>query len=103
MDGEMFLGWVSQGLVPVLQKNDRVIMADLATHKVQGIRPAIERVGTRLQYLPPYSPDFNPIENRWSKSKQILRSLTPRTEAELIQAANLAFNAITPADCHGFF
>ena len=103
MDGKMFLAWVSQGLVPTLQKNDLVIMDNLATHKVQGIREAIETAGARLLYLPPYSPDFNPIENMWSKIKQSLRSLAPRTQAELIAAAKLAFNAITPADCHGFF
>ena len=103
MAGKMFLAWVSQGLVPTLQKNDLVIMDNLATHKVQGIREAIETAGARLLYLPPYSPDFNPIENMWSKVKQSLLSLAPRTQAELIAAAKLAFNAITPADCHGFF
>lgn len=103
MDGEMFLAWVRQGLVPGLQRNDLVIMDNLATHKVQGIREAIEIAGARLLYLPPYSPDFNPIENMWSKIKQILRSLGPRTQAELIAAAKLAFHAITPIDCQGFF
>jgi hypothetical protein len=80
-----------------------VIMDNLATHKVQGVREAIEAAGARLLYLPPYSPDFNPIENRWSKIKQILRSLAPRAQDELIQAAKTAFNAISTADCHGFF
>ncbi len=103
MDGAMFSAWVRQGLVPTLQKNDLVIMDNLATHKVQGIGEAIETAGARLLYLPPYSPDFNPIENMWSKIKHILRSLAPRTQAELLDAAKLAFNAITPADCLGFF
>jgi transposase len=103
MDGEMFLAWVRQGLVPTLQKDDWVIMDNLATHKVQGIGEAIEAASVRLLYLPPCSPDFNPIENMWSKSKQILRSLAPRTQAELLEAAKLAFNAITLADCLGFF
>jgi transposase len=103
MDGEMFLAWVRQGLVPTLQKDDRVILDNLATHKVQGVREAIEAAGARLLYLPPYSPDFNPIENMWSKIKQILRGLAPRTQAELLAAAKLAFNAISPADCLGFF
>jgi transposase len=103
MDGEMFLAWVRQGLVPTLQKDDWVILDNLATHKVQGVREAIEAAGARLLYLPPYSPDFNPIENMWSKIKQILRSLAPRTQAELLAAAKLAFNAITQADCLGFF
>lgn len=103
MDGEMFLAWVVQGLAPTLQKGDLVIMDNLATHKVQGVRETIEAVGARLLYLPPYSPDYNPIENMWSKIKQILRSQIPRTAAELIAAAKIAFHAISPSDCHGFF
>ena len=76
MDGEMFLAWVRQGLVPVLQTGDVVIMDNLATQrKVAGVRQAIEAAfAARLLYLPPYSPDFNPIENMWSKIKQALRS-----------------------------
>ncbi len=103
MDGEMFLAWVVQGLVPALQKGDLVIMDNLATHKVQGVAEAIEQAGARLRYLPPYSPDFNPIENMWSKIKQILRSADPRSGTELIQAAKTAFQAISSTDCHGFF
>jgi transposase len=103
MDGEMFLAWVVQGLVPTLQKEDLVIMDNLATHKVSGVVEAIEAAGARLLYLPPYSPDFNPIENMWSKIKQILRSLAPRTEPELILTAKLAFETVSPTDCKGFF
>ena len=103
MDGEMFLAWVRQGLVPTLQPDDLVILDNLATHKVAGVRAAIEAAGARLLYLPPYSPDFNPIENLWSKVKQILRRLAPRTADELLQAAATAFAAISPADCRGFF
>jgi transposase len=103
MDGEMFLAWVREGLVPTLQKDDLVIMDNLATHKVQGVREAIEAAGARLLYLPPYSPDLNPIENMWSKIKQILRSAAPRTHNQLIEAARTAFNAISTADCRGFF
>ena len=103
MDGEMFLAWVGQGLVPQLQPGDWVIMDNLATHKVSGVRAAIEGAGARLEYLPPYSPDFNPIENLWSKVKEILRSLAPRTGGELLKAAGIAFAAISLADCKGFF
>lgn len=103
MDGEMFLAWTVQGLVPTLQKGDLVIMDNLATHKVKGVAEAIEQAGARLRYLPPYSPDFNPIENMWSKIKQILRSADPRTEMELVQAAKIAFHAISTTDCLGFF
>jgi len=92
MDGEMFLAWVRQGLKPTLQPNDLV-----------GVREAIESVGARLLYLPPYSPDFNPIENMWSKIKQLLRSLDPRNSDELLHAAATAFAAVSPTDCLGFF
>ena len=97
------MAWVRQGLAAVLQFGDLVIMDNLATHKVAGVREAIEAVGARLLYLPPYSPDFNPIENMWSKIKQALRSRSPRTQAELLIAAALAFDTISPADCLGFF
>jgi len=103
MDGEMFLAWVRQGLVPRLQPEDWVILDNLATHKVAGVREAVEGAGARLVYLPPYSPDFNPIENLWSKVKQILRSLAPRTGSGLLEAAGIAFAAITTTDCEGFF
>jgi transposase len=103
MDGEMFLAWIQQGLVLELQKGDVVIMDNLATHKVQGVLQAIEGAGARLLYLPPYSPDLNPIENMWSKVKQTLRSLAPRTSAEMLGAAKVALAGVTCADCQGFF
>lgn len=103
MNGEMFLAWVRQGWVPVLQKDDPVIMDNLATHKMAGVGQALATVGARLLYLPPYSPDFNPIETRWSKIKQLLRSAAPRTQDQLLEAARTAFNAISTADCRGFF
>ena len=103
MDGEMFLAWVRQGLAPTLQPQDVVIMDNLATHKVAGVCQAIEAVGARLLYLPPYSPDFNPIENLWSKIKHLLRSLAPRTADKLLEAVAVAFATLSTADCHGFF
>jgi len=87
MDGEMFLAWIQQGLAPALHRGDVVIMDNLATHKVRGVQPSLAAVGARLLYLPPYSPDLNPIENLWSKVKQSLRSQAPRTEEQLLQAA----------------
>lgn len=103
MDGELFLAWVQQGLALCLQPNDVVVMDNLATHKVAGVREAIERAGARLEYLPPYSPDFNPIEPMWSKVKQGLKSQEPRNARQLHKAAGTAFAAVTPADCQGFF
>jgi transposase len=103
MDGEMFLAWIEQGLAPELQPGDVVIMDNLATHKIAGVSQAIAQAGARLEYLPPYSPDFNPIENMWSKVKQSLRSQAPRTADELLAAAKKAFEAVSTADCRGFF
>ena len=103
MNGEMFLAWVRQGLAPTLCPGEVVILDNLATHKVRGVRASLEAVGARLLYLPPYSPDFNPIEPMWSKIKQTLRSQAPRTQQDLLRAAKTAFNAISSADCKGFF
>ncbi len=103
MNGEMSVAWVRQGLAPTLRPGDLVILDNLSTHKIRGVREAIEAAGARLLYLPPYSPDLNPVEPMWSKIKQILRSHAPRTEAELLQAAKTAFEAISTADCRGFF
>jgi transposase len=103
MNGELFLAWVEQGLAGCLQADDVVVMDNLATHKVAGVREAIESTGARLEYLPPYSPDFNPIEPLWSKVKQGLKSRQPRNARQLHKAAGAAFAAVTPADCRGFF
>ena len=103
MNGEMFLAWVEQGLAPTLRAGDLVILDNLATHKIRGVREAIQAAGARLLYLPPYSPDFNPIEPMWSKIKQILRSHAPRTETDLLLAAKTAFQSISIIDCKGFF
>jgi transposase len=103
MNGEMFLAWVEEGLGPALRPGEVVILDNLAIHKVRGVREAIEARGASLLYLPPYSPDFNPIEPMWSKIKQVLRSLAPRTDEQLLQAAKAAFQSISPADCRGFF
>ena len=103
MDGELFLAWVKTGLLPALRRDDVVVMDNLATHKVAGVREAIEAAGARLEYLPPYSPDFNPIEPMWSKVKAGLKSREPRTARQLFTAAGTAFASVTPEDCHGFF
>jgi transposase len=103
MDGECFLAYVEQVLAHSLNPGDVVVIDNLPAHRVKGVKAAIEARGATLLYLPPYSPDFNPIENMWSKIKQILRSQAPRTQGELMEAAKLAFSAITPSDCLGFF
>ncbi|MEH2474402.1 transposase [Nitrobacteraceae bacterium AZCC 2161] len=78
MDGECFLAWVEQMLVPTLRSGDIVIMDNLAAHKVAGVRQAIEACSAELHYLPPYSPDLNPIENAFAKLKAHVRRANPR-------------------------
>jgi transposase len=103
MNGEMFLAWGTQGLAPARRPGEVVILDNLATHKIRGVREALEAAGVWLLYLPPYSPDFNPIEPMWSKIKQILRGHAPRTDEQLLRAAKKAFQSISLADCRGFF
>jgi transposase len=79
MDGECFRAWVEQMLVPALKLGDIVVMDNLPAHKVAGIRQAIETAGAQLIYLPPYSPDLNPIENAFAKLKAIVRATAARS------------------------
>jgi len=78
-DSDVFLAYLEQVLCPRLQPGQVVVMDNLPAHKVEGVRSAIEAAGAELLYLPPYSPDFNPIEQAWSKIKQQLRSAKART------------------------
>jgi transposase len=102
-DGDIFLAYVEQVLCPTLSLGQVVIMDNLSAHKVQGIREKIESTGARLIYLPPYSPDFNPIEQAWSKIKQQLRSAKARTLEALEQAIAEALAAITPENASAWF
>ena len=79
VNGELFLAYVEQQLVPTLRSGDVVVMDNLASHKLAGVRKAIERVGAKVVYLPPYSPDFNPIEMVFAKLKDLVRRAAPRT------------------------
>lgn len=103
MDGEMFLLWVQTQLVPVLQPGDVVILDNLPAHKPTAIRDAIEAAGAVLSFLPPYSPDFNPIELAFSKLKSWLRSQAARTKEALDDAIAAGIERITQADCRSFF
>jgi transposase len=102
-DTDVFLAWVEHALVPHLRRGETVAMDNLSPHKNPRVRELIESAGCRVLYLPPYSPDFNPIENMWSKVKGHLRSAAARTPEALRQAVTDALRAVTPADCHGFF
>lgn len=102
-DSLAFQTYVTDVLVPTLWEGACVVMDNFSSHKVAGIREAIEAVGARVVYLPPYSPDFNPIENCWSKVKEDLRSTAARSYEALDQAMTEAFNAVTTKDMIGWF
>ena len=102
-DGDIFLAYVEQVLCPRLQPGQTVILDNLAAHKVPGVRELIEATGAELLYLPPYSPDFNPIEQCWAKVKQKLRALKARTLDSLQQALSEAVASITPDNASAWF
>lgn len=103
MNGASFLAYVEQVLAPTLRPGDIVVMDNLPAHKPPAIREAIERAGAQLRFLPPYSPDFNPIEMAFSKIKAFLRKAAARSVTELWDAIRDAIDAVTPRDCRGFF
>jgi transposase len=103
MDGPMFLAYVTQFLCPTLRPGDVVIADNLSSHKVAGVRQAIEAVGARLQYLPPYSPDLNPIEKLFSKLKAGLRKAKKRLVEELWQEIGSIVDTVKPSECENFF
>jgi transposase len=102
-DALVFRGFVEHFLVPVLSRGDIVVMDNLSSHKVSGVREAIEHTGARLWYLPPYSPDLNPIEQAWSKVKSVLRSISPKTPRQLCRAVGTALRRITRKECQNYF
>ncbi len=102
-DGDVFLAYLEQVLCPKLEAGQLVIMDNLRAHKVEGVREKIEARGARLVYLPPYSPDFNPIEQIWAKVKQWLRSAKARTVEALEQAIADALKAVTAENTAGCF
>lgn len=103
MDGEVFLAWVEQSLAPALSPGDIVVMDNLPAHKVAGVRTAIEAVGASLRYLPPYSPDFNPIEKAFSKLKSALRKAAARTINDLWDAIAAALPTFKTIECRNYF
>lgn len=103
LNKERFLEYLRDVLVPCLREGDVVVMDNLGSHKVAGVAELIRLAGAELLYLPPYSPDFNPIEKMWSKLKAYFRKLKFRS-VELLQAAiPMAFRTITVPDVHGWF
>jgi transposase len=107
LDGPMnraaFLAYVQQVLVPELRLGDIVLADNLPAHKGRLVREAIEAAGASLLYLPPYSPDFNPIENAFAKLKALLRKAAERTVKGLWTAIGRLLDAFTPAECANYF
>lgn len=103
VNGPLFLAYVQQQLVPTLQAGDIVVMDNLASHKVAGVRKAIERAGAHVVYLPPYSPDFNPIEMVFAKLKHLVRSAAPRTIDALWTLLGRLVDAFPSAECQNYF
>jgi transposase len=102
-DATIFGGYVQQCLAPSLRRGDIVVMDNLSSHKVAGVREAIEAMGAELWYLPPYSPDLNPIEKLWSKIKTLMRRSAARTFDSLVQAMASALRAVAPDECRNYF
>jgi transposase len=103
LDGEAFLAYVEQVLAPTLCAGEVVVMDNVSTHKVAGVREAIEARGASVLHVPRYSPDFNPIENSFSKIKSILQRIAARTADALEAAVGDALRSFTPHECMNYF
>jgi transposase len=102
INGAAFLAWVQQFLVPTLAPGDRVVMDNLSSHKVAGVKEAIEAAGASLAYLPPYSPDLNPIEMMFSKLKALLRKAAERSIDALWTTIGTLLELFPPSECAAF-
>jgi transposase len=102
VNGEIFLAYVRQQLVPTLRAGDVVILDNLASHKRAGVREAIESVGAALLFLPPYSPDLNPIENAFAKFKWLLKSSSQRTVQSLWAACGKLLERFPESECRNY-
>jgi len=101
LDGRSFLAYVEQA--PTLRAGEIVVLDNVSTHKVVGVREAIAAKGARVVYLPPYSPDFNPIEKSFSKIKSVLQRIAARTVDALDVAVAQALRSVTPSECSNYF
>ena len=102
LDNPSFLAYVEQVLVPTLRPGDVVVLDNLAMHKQPEVQAAIERVGAWLRFLPPYSPDFNPIELAFAKLKAFLRAARPRSFDHVVELVATALELCTPRECLNF-
>ena len=103
MDGELFLAWVEQFLGPTLQAGDIAILDNLSSHKVEGVQQAIAAAGATVLYLPPYSPDLNPIEKLFSKLKTLLRKAAKRSIEDLWQEIGELLDTVSTSECTNYF
>ena len=103
INGARFRGWVEQMLAPTLRPNDIVLLDNLSSHKIAGIQEAIAGQGAQLVYLPPYSPDLNPIEQAFAKFKAVLRQAAERTCEGLWQTIGRTLDRYPPQECRNFF
>jgi transposase len=103
INGRLVLAWVQQHLVPALRAGDVVVMDNLSSHKVAGVVEAIEAAGALVRYLPPYSPDLNPIELAFSKFKRRLRDGAQRTAEALVDLCGQVLDFFTEAECRNYF
>ena len=103
VDGLTFTGFCEYFLAPSLRPRDLVIVDNLASHKTSAAVAAVERVGAQMIYLPPYSPDLNPIENIFSKLKQLIRGLRPRNWESIVEAVKYALQHVTCDDLQNAF
>jgi len=103
INGEIFVGYVRQHLAPALKPNDLVVMDNLSSHKLDGVREAIAAAGARLLYLPPYSPDFNPIEQVFAKLKALLRKCGERTMDALWHRLGTLLDRFSQSECRNYF
>ena len=103
IDGESFLAYVEQFLLPTLKPSDIVIIDNLGSHKARAVRDALRSVGAKLFFLPPYSPDLNPIEQVFSKLKTLLRKLEPRTSEATWRQIGSLLGAFSPQECANYF
>ena len=102
-DTAVFRAYVKHVLVPTLSKGEIVVLDNLSSHKGVEVEEMIEYAGAELWFLPPYSPDLNPIEKMWSKVKEILRAIEARCTEELYGAVGVALVQVTPKDAIGWF
>ena len=103
MNAATFEEWVEKCLVPTLSKGDIVVMDNLSSHKGPRVEQLIEAAGAELRYLPPYSPDMNPIEKAYSKLKAFLRKIAERTVAGLMNALETCADIFKPVECANYF